>query len=269
MRKICLILSTLVILVGFSASQITIAATPSPSTRYVSFLAQQTGGFTTYEWAFQRTPSVIVYSDGLTISEVPYRTAVYPGAITSTFLQKTEPSAVNRVLAGATKVKLTDPKFDWGAPLITDLTDTNVITQQSPRAARISISIYALGFDNDLDSATKSARKAASSFIEKVENFSSDIYWTKSKPVIWKPTRWVYMANRADKDEFSVVRPWFGSKPLNENRVCQEMSTLENSRFNAMLPKLNQASRFTSGGQTWRLSVRPLFPHESGCARSF
>ncbi|NBW73963.1 MAG: hypothetical protein EBR26_06155, partial [Microbacteriaceae bacterium] len=68
------------------------------------------------------------------------------------------------------------------------------------------------------------------------------------------------------KDEFSVVRPWFGSKPLNTNRICQEMSTLENSRFNALLPKLNQASRFTSGGQTWRLSVRPLFPHESGCA---
>ncbi|MFM8927896.1 MAG: hypothetical protein ACKOFA_06890 [Rhodoluna sp.] len=258
--------AVLVLMLGLSITQSSNAATPAPTNRYIAFLAQESGGYTTYEWAFQRTPSVVVYSDGLTISEVPYRTKIYPGPMVSAFLQKIERGAVSRVLSGATKVNLSDPNFDWGRTWITDVTDTVVLTQQSPRSPRVSLSIYALAYsDNTIDPDKKAARKAANDFIDRVENFSSDLYWTKSRPVIWKPTRWVYMAQAAQKDDFSVIRPWFGTKPLISGFKCQEMNQFENSRFNSLLPRLNQSSRFTSGGKTWRIVVRPLFPHESGC----
>ena len=240
-------------------------AAPS-ATKYVSFLAGETGGYTTYEWSFQRTPSVVVYSDGQTISEIPVRTLVYPGPIVSSYLQKTERGAVSRITTAASKANLSNPKFDWGTPWITDVPDTTVITQLSSRASKVTVSIYALGWDGTgLTPAQVAARKSANGLIDSVENFNSKFFWTKSKPIPWKPTKWVYMSSIRDADEYSIVRPWFGSKTLKADFQCVTMSQQENYRLNALLPKLNQSSRWTSEGETWMITLRPLFPHETGC----
>lgn len=239
------------------------ASTPSP--KYVSLLIQETGGYTTREWAFERTPTVL-YSDGLLITRVPFQTLRYPGPMVGSFLQKREPSAVSRIVTAATKVNLADPKFDWGYPQVTDLPDTLVMTQSSPRAPQTRVSIYALGWDYGVSPKYKAtARKEAAEFIDKVESFSSELMWTKSRPIAWIPTKWVYMAVEAEADSFSQVRKWFGSKKLQWTGSCTEMSVSENRAFNSLLPKLNSASRFSSNGKIWRLAVRPLFPHETGC----
>jgi hypothetical protein len=234
-------------------------------TRYVSLLIQETGGYTTREWAFSRTPAVL-YSDGLLIVPQRIQNLKYPGQFVTSFMQKREPASVSRFLAAARKLHLTDPKFDWGKTWIVDAPDTTFVTQASPRAPQTKVSVYALGFDGDVTPKAKlDARRAVSKFRDQVESFSSEFMWTKSRPTVWKPTKWLYMATQSDTDPMMNLHKWIGSRPLQMNQYCLAMTDAENAKFNSLLPRLNEASRFSSGGKIWRLTVRPLFPHETGC----
>ena len=242
------------------------AQATTPPGRYVSLLIQETGGYTLQEYAFSRTPTVL-YSDGLLIVPVKFKIFRYPGQFVTSFLQKREQPAVSRILEAARKVNLMNPKFDWGMPGIVDVNDTTFITQVSPRAAQTRFSIFALGYDQDVRPKSKlDARRAVSKFRDKVESFSPEYMWTKSRPTVWKPTKWLYMATEANPEPtFSKIHKWIGSKPLESNRSCMEMTSAENMKFNLLLPNLDSASRFSSNGKTWLLTVRPLFPHETGC----
>ncbi|MEY4418083.1 MAG: hypothetical protein RIQ88_521 [Actinomycetota bacterium] len=230
-------------------------------------LAESSGGFTPEEWAFQRTPSVVVYSDGLTIAQLPIRTQVYPGPVVSSFLQKTELAAVARVLAGVQRTNLDDPEFDWGQPMITDMNSTTVVSQVSRAAKRTTVSIYALTSvaDHNLPQPIRTARNAASAFIDQVASFNSNFYRTKSKPITWKPTRWIYLARPASQVTKSNTRVWFGST-LNREFGCREMTSVENKKFTELVPKLNENSRWISQGTVWKITVRPLLPHETSCS---
>lgn len=242
------------------------AQATTPPGRYVSLLIQETGGYTLQEYAFSRTPTVL-YSDGLLIVPIKVQNMRYPGQFVTGFLQKREQPAVKRIMDSARKLNLMNPKFDWGTPWIVDVPDTTFITQTSAKGPQTRFSIYALGYDDDVRPKSKlEARRAVSMFREKVESFSPEFMWTKSRPTIWKPSRWVYMATEAEPDPtFTKVHKWIGSRPLQSTRTCMEMTAVENTRFNMLLPKLDSASRFNSNGKTWRLTVRPLYPHETGC----
>jgi hypothetical protein len=242
-------------------------AKPTPqASRYVSLLIQDIGGFTPIEYAFSRTPAVL-YSDGLLIVPQRIQTLQYPGQFVTGFQQKRDLASVPRFLAAAQKLHLTDPKFDWGRTWIVDVPDTVFITQISQKAPQTRMSVYALGFDGDVTPKSKlDARRAASKFRDKVESFSSEFMWTKSRPTVWKPTKWLYMATaESSKDPMMNLHKWVGSHPLKMTFACKAMTDAENTKFNSLLPKLNQASRFSSGGKIWRVTVRPLFPHETGC----
>jgi len=257
-------LATLIISLGFLTFGSAQATTPPAA--YVALAIQDVGGYTLREYAFSRTPAVL-YSDGLLIVPQRIQTLRYPGPFVTGFQQKREPASVARFLAAAQKLHLTDPKFDWGMPWIVDVPDTTFISQISTKAKQTRLSIYALGFDSEVEPKTKrEARLAASNFRDKVESFSSDFMWTKSRPTVWKPTKWLYMAGlESSKDPQMNLHKWVGSSPLKMTFECKAMTEAENSKFNSLLPKLNQASRFSSNGKIWRVTVRPLFPHETGC----
>ena len=241
------------------------AQASTPPGRYVALAIQDVGGYTPLEYAFSRTPAVL-YSDGLLIVPQRIQSLQYPGPFVLGFQQKRELASVPRFLAAAQKLHLTDPKFDWGMPWIVDVPDTAFISQISTKAPQIRLSIYALGFDSDVSPKSKrDARLAASKFRDKVESFSSEFMWTKSRPTLWKPTRWLYMATESNSDPLMKVHKWVGTTPLKGARTCAAMTALENTKFNTLLPKLNSASRFSSNGAIWRVTVRPLFPHETGC----
>ncbi len=258
---------------GFALAGLVLCLTSSgwaqgttPPNRYVSLLIQDAGGYTTQEYAFSRTPTVL-YSDGLLIVPIKYQNMKYPGQFVTGFLQKREQPAVKRILDSARKVNLMNPKFDWGKTLIVDVPDTTFITQTSPKGHQSRVSIFALGYADDVRPKSKlDARRAVSKFRDKVESFSSEYMWTKSRPTIWKPSKWLYMATLAEVDPtFTKVHKWIGSKPLQATSSCMEMTSAENLKFNSLLPKLDSASRFNSNGKTWLVTVRPLFPHETGC----
>ena len=158
-------LATLIIALGlltFGSAQAT-----TPPGRYVALAIQDVGGYTPREYAFSRTPAVL-YSDGLLIVPQRIQTLRYPGQFVTGFQQKREPASVSRFLAAAQKLNLTDPKFDWGMPWIVDVPDTTFISQISTKAPQTRLSIYALGFDSDVEPKSKrDARLSAAKFRDK------------------------------------------------------------------------------------------------------
>ena len=248
-------------------AQVGISAANAATQPYVVLSISQSGGFVPWQWAQMRTPDAVLYSDGTLLANQPVMTAVYPGPAAPSILRKMSTMSIPRILAAADAARVTNPKFDWGMPWVADVPNTDFVTQRSAKGPSTLVSIYAVGFSGPgLTKEQSAARSAASDFASKVQSFHGTLVPTKSMPTRWVSPRWSYVAQPAAADEFSVVRPWFGAKPLAESMSCVDFSAAENRKLIALLPKLNQASRWRSGNQTWQVSLRPLFPHETGCA---
>ena len=247
---------------------ITAAVTAAPITQtYPVLSVSQSGGFVPVEWAHMRTPEAVLYSDGTLLATSLVTTMIYPGPAAPTILRKVAPGSIGRILSAADDAKLTDPQFDWGIPGVTDAPNTDVTSQRSPLGRTTFVSVYALGINGrGLTRSQVGARAAADGFVSSLTSFSGTLIPTKSRPTAWVSPRWAYWATPAEPDRFSVVRRWFGAKPLQTSVVCVDFTTAENRTLVSLLPKLNQASRWQSGGKTWQLRLRPLFPHETGCA---
>ncbi|MBU6213321.1 MAG: hypothetical protein KGP01_02570 [Actinomycetales bacterium] len=246
----------------------TAAAPAAPATQpYVVLSVSQSGGFVPMEWAHMRTPQAVLYSDGTLLATSLVTTAIYPGPAAPTVLRKVAPGSIQLILAAADAAKVTDPKFDWGIPGVADVPSTDFISQRAPKGPTTFVSVYALGMTGPgLTRTQVAARKAAAGLVSDLTSFSGTLIPTKSMPTRWVSPRWAFWATPAQADEFSVVRRWFGAKPLRESTTCVDFTTTENRTLVSLLPKLNQASRWLSDGKTWQLRLRPLFPHEAGCA---
>ena len=255
-------------LLAISAQAVTPATMATAAgSPYVVLSISQSGGFVPMSWASMRTPLAVLYSDGTLLAAAQATTLQYPGPAAPTILRKVSGMSLPRILAAADAAKVTNPKFDWGFPGVADVPSTDFVTQRSSKGPSTLVSVYALGFTGpNLTRDQASARAAANSFADKVQSFDGTLVPTKSMPTQWISTRWSYWAMPASTDEFSTVRTWFGAKPLKESMTCADMTATENRQLVALLPKLNQASRWRSGGRIWQLQLRPLFPHETGCA---
>lgn len=250
-----------------------LAAAPAPATAASSpFLMLQvrlTGGFIPQEFLFDRVPTVAVYSDGTVLSSQVATTAIYPGPAAPTILRKMAKADLGRIMQAAAAAKLTDPKFDFGNPPVADAPATEVTWRFSQGGATFTRAINALGIgDYGLTKEQSAARNAAQGFIDALSGFSGKLIWTKSMPTPWVSSRWLYSAAVGLPDEMSVVRPWIGPA-LGKPVMCSAFTSAQNTKLRALLPKLNQATRWLSGRQTWQVRLRPLLPHESDCADVF
>ena len=242
------------------ASSPAAAATP-----YAVLVIEDSGGFMPPSWAMRRTPRVAVYSDGTIYATSQVQTMQYPGPAAPGIRRKAGAS-IMRILAAADAAKVTDPKFDWGFPGIADAPSTVFKIQRSARGPVMRIDIYALGIDGfGLTKEQTAARSLAAKLVDRLQSFDNQLVPTKSMPTTWTSTRWAYSAEPMARDEFSVVRPWISKKVLSATPVCNELTAAENRVLVALLPKLNQSSRWTSDKRLWNVNLRPLFPHESGC----
>lgn len=222
------------------------------------------GGFVPQQYLFDRLPTVAVYSDGTVLAARTVQTAIYPGPAAPTIVRKISAAAVPRIVNAATKAGATNPKFDFGSPPVADVSSTEIVTRASRGAPTTKLIIYALNFTYGLTKSQIAARNDVAKFIDDVANMSGTLIWTKNMPSPWVSTRWAYAAAPALPDSFSVTRPWFGAQ-LKSPVSCALFTSTENSKLRALLPTLNQASRWTSAGKTWQVRLRPLFPHENSC----
>lgn len=237
------------------------------STPFVTLGVRQTGGFISAQAQAMRTPLAVLYSDGTLLVTQPAVNGGYPSAAAPTILRKSASGAIKPVLAAADAAKVTDPKFDWGFPNVADAPDTEFVSQRSARGPVVRVSVYGLGITGpDLNRTQVAARSAASEFVQTLQSMDSSLVPATSKPVRWNSPRWVVWATVASANQYSVIRQWFGSKPLSAAAGCVELNAGESKRLVGLLPQLNTASRWLSGGKTWQVQYRPLFPHEAGCS---
>ena len=242
------------------------AASPAAAaTPYAVLVIEDSGGFMPPSWAMRRTPRVAIYSDGTIYATSQAQTLQYPGPAAPGIRRKAGAS-IMRILAAAEAAKVTDPTFDWGLPGIADAPSTVFKIQRSARGPVVRVDIYALGIDGfGLTKEQTAARTLAAALADRLQSFDNQLVPTKSMPTTWTSTRWAYSAEPMARDGFSVVRPWISKKALSTTPMCNELTVAENRAIVALLPKLNQASRWTSDKRLWNVNLRPLFPHESGC----
>jgi len=234
---------------------------------YLALLVQDSGGFVTPQFNFSRLPRIVLYSDGTMYTLSDVTTLQYPGAAVPTIRTKSAAGSVSRIFSAVYRTQLWNSKFNWGTPGVADVPNTDVTTKSSVRAKPQNVSIYALGITGPgLSKRQVVARKSAATLLNELQAFSNKYVYTKSVPTQWVSNRWAFQAREASySDSFTNYHDWVGGT-LNADVSCAVLSAQDSAELVALLPKINQATQFNSGGKAWDVTLRPLFPHETGCA---
>ena len=260
-RKFAISLAIGLIVGGLVATDITYA---KPKT-YVVALAKTSGGFVPAQYNFSRLPRFVVYSDGRMISESQISTQQYPGRAIPNLMTKNVSFDLKRIVSALENTNLANPKFDWGYPSVADVPNTEVITQLSAKKRSATISIYALGMTGPgLTKKQVEYRKKADRVLDSLQAFSGRYIWSKSYPTKWTPTKYVYQVAEAAVTENSNTLDWVGPE-LSQEVSCAALNNSQSAAINTIESSINVETLWSSGGKTWRVTLRPLLPHESGC----
>lgn len=260
-RNLTAVISASLLLGTFALTESSVS---KPRT-YVVAMAKTTGGFVMESYQFTRVPNFVIYSDGRMISTAQIRTAQYPYPSLPAFQTKFVNGDLKRIIGALEASKLTDPKFDWGYPYVADVPNTEVLTQLSAKKRSSQVSVYALGMSGPgISKQQAKYRKKASTVLEQIQSFSNKYIWTKSMPSPWKPVRYAYQIRQGEATEFTNTQDWVGPVITAETN-CSVLSRAESAKITDLASEINNETLWNSDGKTWRVSLRPLFPHESNC----
>ena len=260
-RMIAILTSASLLLGTFGFVQVS----ESKPRTYVVAMSTTTGGFVMPSYNFTRVPNFVIYSDGRMISTSEVTTAQYPSPSLPALRTKFVNGDLKRILGALEASKLTDPKFDWGFPNVADVPNTEVRTQLSAQKRSSRVSVYALGMSGPGVSKQQAKyRKKASAVLEQIQSFSNKYIWTKSMPTIWKPVRYAYQISEGEPTEFTTIQDWVGPV-ISAQKSCAVLSQADSAKITKLGNDINSETMWNSDGKTWRVSFRPLFPHESNC----
>ena len=261
LRKIWVITASLVIISGM------ISATGSAAKQrtYVVALATTSGGFVPFDYNFTRLPMFVIYSDGQMIATSQITTQQYPGPALPTLMTKNVNFDMQRIVKALDAAKLTDPKFDWGMPPVADVPNTEVLTQLSANKRISRVSVFALGMTGPgLKKSQVKYRLKASRLLDDLQGFSNKYIWSKSMQAAWTPKKYLYQVRAAEPTEYSNTLDWVG-ETLTKDSKCAVLGTTDSAKITKLGAQINQETLWNSEGKTWRVNLRPLLPHETGC----
>jgi len=260
-RNIAILASASLLLGTFSFVQVS----ESKPRTYVVAMSTTTGGFVMPSYNFTRVPNFVIYSDGRMISTTDVTTLQYPYPSLPSFRTKFVNGDLKRIIGALQASKLTNPKFDWGFPNVADVPNTEVFTQLSVKKRAARVSVYALGMSGPGVSKKQAKyRKKASAVLEQIQSFSNEYIWTKSMPTTWTPSKYAYQVSSAEPTEFTTAQDWVGPE-ISADTNCAVLSKADSAKITSMASEINTETLWNSNGKTWRVSLRPLFPHESNC----
>ena len=233
---------------------------------YVALVVGESGGFVMPEYNFSRLPRVVLYSDGRMFARSDVMTAQYPGPAVQTILTKSAGGSVSKIINAVYNAKLGDSTFKWGYPGVADVNNTDVYSKVSAKAKAKQVSVYAISFTGPgLTKKQVSARTKASVLLNDLQAFSNKYVLTKSLPTSWVSNRWAYQVSEGTSNEFTTIQDWVGN-PLTDRVSCAVLSADASKQLVTLLPSINQETLFRSNDKLWKVTLRPLFPHETGCA---
>ena len=232
---------------------------------YVVALATTSGGFVPMDYNFTRLPMFVIYSNGQMISTAQVTTAQYPGPGLPALMTKNVSFDLRRILNALDSAKLTDPKFDWGTPPVADVPNTEVLTQLSASKRISRVSVFALGMTGPgLKKSQVKYRLKASKLLDDLQGFSNKYIWSKSLQATWTPKKYLYQVRAAEPTEYSNTLDWVG-ETLTKDSNCAVMTLSVSAQITKLGAQITQETLWNSDGKTWRVNLRPLLPHETGC----
>jgi hypothetical protein len=239
------------------------------------------GGFVMPEALLGRLPIVVVYADGRVITQGPVP-AMYPGPFMPNLQERTlSPEALARLIELARDNDLLRT-IHYDYPGIADAPDTVLEIELDGKSYRVSA--YALaeagvdGADMGLDQASIDGRAALREFIDALTGIPSSDFIDREHPYVPAGLR-VY-AGRAvivPNSELPGEQPaidWplgdlaTAGAAVDNGAIDVRCQVVEGDDLEAVQPLLegaNSLQTFSSEGELYSLTVRPLLPGETGC----
>jgi hypothetical protein len=248
---------------------------PRPPAEGLVLEVAHSGGFVTPETTYARLPLVAVYADGRVITQGP-TVAVHPGpAMPNLQVAQIDPGRVEELLQHAVDAGVGDQRIDYGMPPVADVPDTRftAVTAEGPRTS----TVYAMQAglfpeDAELPGLTEeqvAARAQLQDLLDELTGLGAESSRAYEPEEIAAVVSRNYPAGASPDD----VATWPGpplpglelSTGLEIHCVVAGTDDVEAVLEAAAGATTATVWRNPDGGR-WAVSLRPLLPHETGCA---
>ncbi|HEU4349370.1 MAG TPA: hypothetical protein VFR35_16460 [Actinoplanes sp.] len=249
------------------------SATAAPAGADLVLRVRQEGGFVPPEQIVGRIPTVSVYADGRIITEGPVA-LIYPGpALPNLQVRTIEPDEVTALAEKALGAGVRTGA-DLGHPNVTDVPVTRIDVVVA--GATHTVSAEALGVstpdDPMLTAEQKEARARLAAFVQELTSppdvSEQRAYRAESVAALAQPYHKPDDGLPGPAEPTAWPGPALPGEYLSPNIKigCVEVTGAGLDRVLTAAAKANQNTPWSSGGNTYGITFRPLLPDEAGCA---
>ncbi|MDK3258347.1 hypothetical protein [Blastococcus capsensis] len=263
---------------------------PEPDPATVVLQVSEVGGYTTPALLAGRVPSVTVYADGRVITDGPVM-AIWPApALPNLQLYRLDDGGVRELVEQAVAAGVSETT-DLGSPPVADVTSTRITVRTGGET--VTREVYALGIGSlpgtegtdrplpgmeetyGLTEDQLAARARLSQLIDQLRDPASALGAERvTGPEPYEPeavaalvSPYVDPAPELSQPEQPWPGPALPGEPIAPGVTCV---TATGEQADAVLAAAADASSATpwttDDGTRWSVVLRPLLPHESGCA---
>lgn len=249
----------------------------SQSADSVVFRLEHVGGFTTPAESLTRIPIISVYGDGRVITQGPVP-LVYPGPALPNLQESAISAEEVEGLLSRARAAGVGSAVDLGRPPIADAPSTRFTVLGEKGVERFEV--YALAEAADAESGLTADQRAARDklrqFVESLtdstgplaeaQGAASEAYLPTAVAAVAEP--WVAGADVGEQREIAWPGPALPGDDLGKDLGlgCVTVAGDAVGRLLTAAADANAATPWTSGGQRWRVTLRPLLPDETDCA---
>lgn len=251
---------------------------PSYGDDEVALQVEYTDGFVTPELLVTRLPLLTVYGDGRVVTEGP-QILVFPApALPNVLLRQISPDDVATLVDIALAAGV-GSATDFGEPPIADAPSTRftVLTADGPQVTEV----YALQETPDDSPGLTDEQVANRTALRDLRTDLTDLPGTLGADAVgaespYPPTALAAVARPwragdeelADQPEIAWPGPALPGESLSAtvDLSCVTVDGDAATDLLAAAEAANTLTPWTSGGDRWLVTLRPLLPHESGCA---
>ena len=245
----------------------------------VALRVDQVGGLLPPAARVARLPMVAVYSDGRVIAQGP-QILVYPGpALPNLQVQRIATEEVDRLVERARAAGV-GAGTDLGRPSVADAPSTRFTVSSATGTAVLEV--YALTEGTGQAAGLTEAQRTAREELQKLLAMLTDVSGALGPDNVgaaepYRPDALAAVVS-AWRDETASGLPappavaWPGpplpGAPLRPglDQGCVEVRGAEATKLLEVAGKATAITPWTSGGDRWNVSLRPLLPDETGCA---
>ncbi len=228
----------------------------------VAVRLETAGGLVAPDYLFRTLPSLVIYADGLVITQGP-QVAIYPApALPSLVVRRLDGAglaAVKKVITGAGLVTASPPDYAAVPILIADgPTTTLVVTLDGITATHAA---YALSMGQTPETG---ARKTLADVVARLEDLGSLVGSQHIGPeTSFAPTRFAIRASASEADPSSPVVDWpLANASLGTAAQCL---VVDDPAAPALFASMTTATRVRQADVIYSIAVRPVLPAQTGC----